>query len=114
MIDGPQELLAQFVRAEARERGRRHVGLHADRHHARGGLRVADRLAERHLVGIIEPLPAELLRLVDAEQALLAHFLEKLVRREDAAPPPTLRVRIDLVLRRTSPTERISSRCCSV
>ena len=74
----------------------------------------AERLAERDLVGVIEPLPAELLRLVDAEQALLAHLLEQLVRREDAVLLPLLGVRIDLGSRTNFVTVRISSRCCSV
>ena len=94
---GPQKFLAQLVRAVARQRRRRHVGLHTDAH--RGASRTllrTKRLAERNLVGIVEPQAAELLRLVDAEQTLLAHFLEQVMRRENAGLFPFLGVRIDL------------------
>src|SRR6185312_7228501 len=94
----PQELLAQLVRAVARQGRRRHVGMDADRHGDGRAAAGAERLAERHLVGIVEALAAEPLGLVDAEEALAAHLLEQLMRRENAGLLPFVDMRVDLGL----------------
>ena len=93
---GHQELLGQLVGAEASERGRRHVGLHADRHRHAAALDMAQRLYERELIGVVEPHAPVLGGLVDAEIALLAHLLEQVVGGEDAGRLPFIDVRVDL------------------
>ena len=93
-----QELAAQRLAAEAGERGRAHVGLHADRHrHAAAG-DVAERLGHRHRVRVVEAHAAVLLGLGQAEQAELAEALEDLVRRELLGRLPLVDVRIDLLV----------------
>src|SRR5579883_47615 len=93
-----QKFIAELIGAVLGERRRRHVRLHADRHGDGPAARSAERLAEGDLVGIIETEPAELLGLVDPEEALIAHLLEDLMRREDAGLLPFIDERVDLRL----------------
>jgi len=57
---------------------------------------MAERFQEYHLVGVVEAHAAVLRGLVDAEIALVAHFLEQLVGGEDAGFLPRIDVRVDL------------------
>src|SRR5690348_3721309 len=75
-----------------------HVGMDADCHGDGRAAASAQRLAERHLIGIVEALAAEPLGLVDAEEALAAHLLEELMRREDAGLLPLVDIGVDLGL----------------
>src|SRR6185312_1562545 len=47
-------------------------------------------------VGVVEPLAAELLRLVQPQEAEIAELLEQLMGREDVGLLPLVDVRIDL------------------
>ncbi len=106
--DGPQE-----IGAVRRERGRRHVCLHADRHghtaalwEARGErvlaptpahstsahLDVAELLCNCEGIRVVQPKPTEAQRLVDAEEAVLPERLEDGVRGEDALALPIVDV----------------------
>src|SRR5262249_24713925 len=95
---GRQELGAQLVGAPARQGRGRHVGLHADRHAERAAARGAELLDDHRLVRVVEAHAAELLGLVDAEQAERAHLLEDVVQRHEAGVLPRLGVRVDLLV----------------
>ena len=80
-----------------RQRRRRHVGLHPDRHrHAAAG-DGAELLSHHQRVGIVEARAAELDRLVQPEEAEAAHLLEQLMRRKDVGLLPCIDMRVDLV-----------------
>ena len=92
---GREKLAAHFIRAEPRQRGRRHIGLHPDRHrHAAAG-DGAELFGHHQRVGVIEPLAAEFDRLVEAEKAEIAELLEQLMRGEDVVLLPFIDERID-------------------
>ena len=93
-----QELAPQLVAAVAGEGGRRHVGLHADRHRHRAALDGAQLLRHDHGVGVVEPHAAILDRLVDAEQACVAEPLEHFVRGKDSVFLPLRDVRVDILV----------------
>ena len=94
-IAGAKKLAAHFIRAEPRQRGRRHVGLHPDRHrHAAAG-DGAELFGHHQRVGVIEPLAAEFDRLVEAEKAEIAELLEQLMRGEDVGLLPFVDEGID-------------------
>jgi hypothetical protein len=93
-----EKLLAQLVAAPARERGRRHVGLHAERHRDRSGTARAELLRDDHLIRVIEAHAAEGLGLVDAEQPEPARLLEHVMRGERAGLLPGIDVRVDLLV----------------
>ena len=95
---GARNSRLQFVAAEARQRRRGHVGLHADGHRHAAAFDVAQRLGHGHRVGIVEPGAAVLLGLGQAQQAQLAQPLEHLVRGEDLRGLPFVDVRIDLLV----------------
>ncbi len=93
---GRQKLATHFVRTEPRQRRRRHIGLHADRHrHAAAG-DGAEFLGHHQRVAVIETLPAEFDRLVEAEKAEIAELLEQLMRGEDVVLLPFVDEGIDL------------------
>ncbi|MET4776863.1 hypothetical protein ABIA28_009077 [Bradyrhizobium elkanii] len=95
-IAGHQEFAPHLVGAEPRQRRRRHVGLHPDRHrHAAAGDR-PELLGHHQRVGIIQSLTAELDRLVEAEETEIAELLEQLMRREDIGLLPFVDMRVDL------------------
>ena len=88
--------MPDFVRPEPRQRRRRHIGLHPDRHrHAAAG-DGAEFLGHHQRIAVIEALPAEFDRLVEAEEAELAELLEQLVRGEDVVLLPFVDEGIDL------------------
>ena len=90
---GRQKFAAHLVGAEPRQRRRRHVGLHPDRHrHAAAG-DGAELFRHHQRVGVIEPLAAECYRLVQAEKAEIAELLEQLMRREDVGLLPFVDMR---------------------
>ena len=93
-----EELLAQLVAAVAGERRRRHRDLHAGRHRDRAAIHQAERFRADHGVGEIEPRAAELDRLVDAQQAGIAHLLEQLMGGKGAFLLPLVDMRIDLAV----------------
>ena len=95
-IAGAEKFAPHLIRAEPRQRGRRHVGLHPDRHrHAAAG-DGAEFFGHHQRVGVIEPLAAELDRLVEAEKAEIAELLEQLMRREDVVLLPFVDEGVDL------------------
>jgi hypothetical protein len=77
-----EELLAQLVAAEACQRRRGHVGLHADGHRHAAAVAFAQRLGHHHRVAEVEPGTAELLGVLQAQQAQVAQLLEDLVAGE--------------------------------
>ena len=85
-------------RAEVRQRGRTHVGMHGDAHRDAGGVGLAQLLAEDERVPEVQSLSAVLLGIGQAEHAEVAHLLEEVVRGEDARLLPLLDVRVDLFL----------------
>ena len=93
-----QELLAQILATEARQRWRAHIRLHADRHGHAAAMDMAQRFGEDHGVGIVKTHTAIFLRLVDAEKASLAELLEKLVGGKDLCFLPVIHVGIDLLI----------------
>src|SRR5690606_24916528 len=95
---GRKKFPAQLLGTEARESGRRHVGLHADRHRHAAAIDVARRLVEDGAIGIIEPRTAIGLRLGDTEQAEIAHLLENLMGRKNLRLFPFINVRIDFLV----------------
>ena len=80
---GRQEFAAHLVGAEPRQRRRRHVGLHPDRHRHPAAIDRAEFFRHHQRIAVVEPLPAELDRLVEPEKAEIAELLEQLVRREN-------------------------------
>jgi hypothetical protein len=91
-----QKLAAYLIGAETRQRGRRHVGLHPDRHRHAAAFDRAELLGHHQRIGVIEPLAAELDRLVEAEKAEIAELLEQLVGGEDVVLLPFIDEGIDL------------------
>ena len=85
---GREKFAAQLVAAEPRQRRRRHVGLHADRHRHAAAVDGAELLRHHQRIGIVEALAAELDGLVEAEKAEIAELLEQLMRGEDAVLLP--------------------------
>ena len=91
-----EEFRAHLIGPEPRQRGRRHVGLHADRHrHAAAG-DVAELLGHGERVGIVEPLPAKLDRLGEAEHTKVSELLEQFVGRKNTGGFPFVDVGVDL------------------
>ncbi len=95
---GSEELRAQLVGAEAGERGRGHVGLHADGHRHAPAARVAERLGHHHRVAVVEGRAAIAFRPGEPEQAELAEPAEHFVRREDPGFLPFVHVRVQFLL----------------
>ena len=95
---GRQKFATQFIRTVLGERRRRHVRLHAERGRHAAGERAAPFLGRDHRIGIVEPEPAESLRLADAEKAGGACFPEQFVRGKDACLFPGVGVGIDFRL----------------
>ncbi len=93
---GRQKLAAQLVRAKPRERGRRHVGLHADRHRNRPALNVAEFFGHHQREGIVERLAAELRGFVEAEKSQASQLLEHFMGGEPSFPLPEVEMGIDL------------------
>ena len=93
---GCKKLAPHLVRAEPRQRRRRHVGLHPDRHRHAAACDGAEFFGHHQRVAVIEPLAAELDRLVEAEKAEIAELLEQLMRGEDVGLLPFVDKRIDL------------------
>jgi hypothetical protein len=91
-----QEFAANFVGSEPRQRRRRHVGLHADRHRHAAAADRAKLLGHHQRVAVIQPLAAKFHRLVEAEKSEVAEFLEQLMGREDVGLLPFIDERIDL------------------
>ncbi len=69
---GPQVALTLFVRSELRQRGRRHVGLHRDRHRDRARPAMRQLLDEHDLGGKVAAGSAPTLGVVQPEEAQLA------------------------------------------
>ena len=94
-IAGAEEFAPHFVGAEPRQRRRRHVGLHPDRHRHAAACDGAELFGHHQRVAVIEPLAAEFGRLVEAEKAEIAELLEQLMRREDVGLLPFVDEGID-------------------
>ena len=92
-----QKFALELVRAEARERRRRHVGLHADRHRHAAAADRAELFGHHHPIGIVEPEPAVFGRLVEAEKSEASQLLEKLMGGKLSLGFPRVDMRIDLV-----------------
>jgi hypothetical protein len=95
---GGQVLLAQNVAAEAREGGRGHVGLHTDGHRHAAAIALAQRFGHHHRVAEVEPAAAELLGVLQAQQAEIAELLEQFVARELLGGFPLGDKRVDLLV----------------
>ena len=93
---GGQEFAAHLVRSKPRQRRRRHVGLHADRHRHAAAADRAELLGHHQRVTVIQSLPAKFHRLVEAEKSEVAEFLEQLMGRKDVRLLPFIDERIDL------------------
>ena len=91
-----QEFAAHLVGTEPRQRRRRHVGLHPDRHRHAAAADGAEFFGHHQRVAVIESLAAEFDRLVEAEKSEVAELLEQLMRREDVRLLPFIDERIDL------------------
>jgi hypothetical protein len=92
---GSEELALQFGTADPRERGRRHVRLHADRQgHAttRAG---AQRFGQHDGVAVIEGRATGSLGFGEPEHPELPELAKDLVRRERASILPGIDVRIE-------------------
>ena len=97
--DGRGEVVTlDFVGAEPRQGGGGHVGLHADGQRHAAAVGAADFLSDDQAVGIVQAHAAVFLRLGDAEQAQVAHFLEHVVDRETARRFPLRHERIHFFL----------------
>ena len=92
---GRQKLAAHFIRAEPRQRRRRHIGLHPDRHRHPAAMDRAELFRHHQRVAVIEPLAAELDRLVEPEKAEAAELLEQLMRGKLLRLLPFIDERID-------------------
>ena len=79
----------------SRQRRRRHVGLHADRHRQARAIDPPQRFGERDRIGVIEPLSAIGHGLGQAEATELGELAENLVRRKNLRLLPGIDVRID-------------------
>ena len=95
---GREKLAAQRIRAEPRQRRRRHVGLHADRHRDAACADRPELLGHHHAPADVEALPAIFHRLGEAEEAEIAELLEHLVGGIDPRLLPGVDMRIDLGL----------------
>ena len=93
---GREKLAAHLIRTEPRQRGRRHIGLHPDRHRHAAACDGAEFFGHHQRVGIVEPLAAEFDRLVEAEKAEIAELLEQLMRGKDVVLLPFIDNGIDL------------------
>ena len=93
---GREKLPAQGVRAEPGERGRRHIGMDADRHRNGAAVHAAEFFRHHQCVRIIEARAAELDRLVQSEKAEIPELLEQLMRRKLTGRLPFVDMRIDL------------------
>jgi hypothetical protein len=91
---GREKFAAHAVRAEPGERGRRHIGMHANRHRHAAAFDGAKLLGHHHGVGIVEALSAIFNGLVETEKSKVAHLLEELMRRKDAGLLPFVDMRI--------------------
>src|SRR5450830_1467841 len=91
-----QELAAQFVAAEARQRRGAHVGLHANRHGHAAAVDVAQGLGHGQAVAVVQAGAAVGLGLGQAQQAQLPHLLEHLVGRKDLGLFPFVHMGVDL------------------
>ena len=78
-IAGRQKFAAHLVGAEPRQRRRRHIGLHPDRHRHAAAMDRAEFFRHHQRVAVVEPLAAELDGLVEAEKAEVAELLEQLM-----------------------------------
>jgi hypothetical protein len=92
---GREKLAANFIRTKARQRRRRHVGLYPDRHRHAAASDGAELFGHHQRVGVIEPLTAELDRLVEAEKTEIAELLEQLMRGKDVVLLPFIDEWID-------------------
>src|SRR6476659_3725786 len=81
-----------------RQCGRTHIGMDGDAHRDAGGVGLAQLFAEDDRIPEVQPLPAVLFGIGQAEHAEVAHLLEELVRREDTGFLPLLDVWVDLFL----------------
>ena len=90
---GRQKFAAHLVRAKPRQRRRRHIGLHPDRHRHAAACDGAEFFGHHQRVAVIEALPAEFDGLVEAEEAEVAELLEQLMRRENVGSSPIRRRR---------------------
>ena len=77
---GAKELAAHFIGAKSRQRRRRHIGLHPDRHRHAAASDGAELFGHHQRVAVIEPLATELDGLVEPEKAEIAELLEQLMR----------------------------------
>jgi hypothetical protein len=93
-----EELAAQLVGAEARERGRAHVGVHADGHRHAAAAAVAEGLGHHHRVAEVQAGAAELLGILQPQQSEVAELLEHFVRRVLLVGLPLRHERVQLLL----------------
>ena len=87
--------MPHFIRPEPRQRRRRHIGLHPNRHRHAAACDGAEFFGHHQRVGVVEPLAAEFGRLVEAEEAGIAELLEQLVGGEDVVLLPFIDEWID-------------------
>jgi hypothetical protein len=92
---GRQKFAAHLVRAEPRQRGRCHIGLHPDRHRHAAASDGAEFFRHHQRVAVIEPLTPELGRLVEAEKTEVAEFFEQLMGGEKFRLLPVIDEGID-------------------
>jgi hypothetical protein len=85
---GGEELAPQRVTAKTCQSGRGHVGVHADGHGHAAAVALAQRLGHHHRIAEVQPGAAELLGVLQAQQAQVAQLLEDLVRGELALGLP--------------------------
>jgi hypothetical protein len=90
-----EEFAAHLVGAEPRQRWSGHIGLHPDRHRHPAAPDRAELLRHHQRVAVIEPLAAELDRLVETEKAEVAEFFEQLMGGENIGLLPFIDKGID-------------------
>ena len=110
---GREELLRNSARAEARQGGGGHVGLHADRHRhgAAAACCRAPRPSRPHSCSRA-PAPPTAVGLVRPSKPSVAQLLEHFVRREIAGVLPRVDVRVDSSRQNRSTVRRSSSCSC--
>ena len=91
-------LTPHVVGAKARQRGRGHVGLHADRQRDAAAGHPAHLLGHHHPIRIVQPHAAKLGRLGHAQEPQVAHLLEDLVDGKAPGVLPLADVGVELLL----------------